>query len=103
MLIGTDFRHTFGALAAPHPGCRGAEPSAPDIVRSGGMVHEKRCARHLFSTGRYRCGGFGAPVAGGFVVPAGGLAAGAGAAVVPAGGAAGVVVGAVLVAAGAAA
>src|SRR5919107_1451253 len=35
MLIGTDFRHTFGSQAAPDPGAAAAPAAAPEIMRTG--------------------------------------------------------------------
>ena len=78
MLIGTDFRHTFGALAAPHPGCRGAEPSAPDIsaIRTDGTREEVRAAPLLVLA--VTAAAASAPRGGRLRgLPAGGLAAGA--------------------------
>ena len=106
MLIGTGFRHTFGAQAAPHPGLpqrrRGRLRSC-----ERGMVQREEVPRHLFfSAWNQSCGGFVAP-AGGFAAPAGGFVAGGagvGEVVVAGAGAAGVVEGAaLLVPAGAAA
>jgi hypothetical protein len=105
MLISTDFRHTFGAQAAPDPGLpRRRQGRLRSCER--GMVQREEVPGHLFfSAWNQSCGGFVAP-AGGFAAPAGGFGAGAGVGevVVAGAGAAGVVEGvALLVPAGAAA
>src|SRR5215207_1977796 len=105
MLIGTDFRHTFGAQAAPDPGLPRRRRRRLRSCERGDGTTRRGAEAPLLVRQNQSCGGLVAP-AGGLAAPAGGFVAGVvpGEAAVAGAGAAGVVEGAaLLVPAGAAA